>query len=511
MEYSLTISNKDVFDFYSKYGIDFEAMNVIIVDVLKQLVAGTDPTLNSAVASQLLSQISSLSQRVDTMSSVVSKNNEVVSKQHEDKMNEFRRQYIEDIKILFMTNNAEHIAPLMREVNSSFLDKTTILLHEMLPKGGDTKSIAEHMETVQSLIMERTSQLLSANLEHVSKTDPRFESLLLATEMRIDGKIASSEGRIEIQLTKTDAKMSEILQRTDGSFKEIKTICMNGNSASEQLHGHVSDILKKFENGSSKGAMSENITYSIILGLFPSAQIDLVSQEKETGDIMLVREGRPKILIENKDHETKNVTKLEVEKFIRDCEFQSCSGIMFAQHRGIANKYNFEVQIHKCNVLLYVHCVSFDVDKMKTAIDIVDQFKTRLDEINADQDGSFLVTKEQLDDMSKDYSQFVLQKLALTKVAKEGFDRTMSSIGDFQMPHLEKYLRSQVAFSSGTSSSSAAIASASASASTSTSNPGNACEFCKKIIPKSMSQHQRYCAAKKDFVPAIKLDVSIAI
>ena len=84
---------------------------------------------------------------------------------------------------------------------------------------------------------------------------------------------------------------------------------------------------------------------------------------KEKGDILFMRQGKPKILIENKDHDSCNVPKHDVEKFIRDCDIQNCCGIMLAQNTGITHKKNFEIQVNNGNVLLYVTNVNFDVDK----------------------------------------------------------------------------------------------------------------------------------------------------
>ena len=168
--------------------------------------------------------------------------------------------------------------------------------------------------------------------------------------------ISASETRVETRLNESDRKINE-----------IKEITNSNQSSQQQLQSNISEILKKFENGSTKGNMSENILYNILLSLFPCATIDHVGNElKETGDIVLIRNNKPKILIENKDHESKNVTKQEVDKFIRDCEIQKCSGVMFAQHRGICNKEHFELQIHNGSVLLYVHEVKFDKNIIKT-------------------------------------------------------------------------------------------------------------------------------------------------
>ena len=194
-------------------------------------------------------------------------------------------------------------------------------------------------------------------------------------------------------------------------------------------------------------------------------------------NIMIIRNNKPKILIENKDHDSKNVTKLEVEKFIRDCEIQDCCGIMFAQHKGIANKQNFELQINNGNVLLYVHEVNFDNDKIKIAIEIVENFKLKLDELNV-KDEDYTIDNDTLESINKEFIAFANQKSNMAKILKDFGDKMIYSINELKMPNLDKYLSSRFAFS--------------------TNQNENICKYCEKHIPKSLSQHYRYCQSKKD-------------
>jgi hypothetical protein len=199
---------------------------------------------------------------------------------------------------------------------------------------------------------------------------------------------------------------------------------------------------------------------------------------KETGDIILIRNNKPKILIENKDHDACNVPKHDVDKFIRDCEIQQCCGIMFSQNRGIANKENYELQINNGNILLYVHNVNFDNDKIKTAIEIVEQFKTKFDEINADNDICNIETSV-LEEINKEFNNYTSQKHSLLKLVKDFNEKINASINDLKMPSLEQFLSKHYA--------------------TSSNQGNNICKYCEKFIPKSLSQHYRYCIDKKNF------------
>jgi len=268
-------------------------------------------------------------------------------------------------------------------------------------------------------------------------------------------------------------------------MNEIKQIISENNSSKLTLQNNVTEMLKKFEKGSCKGNISEHVTYNILLSLFPCAQIDHVGNElKESGDIILIRNNKPKILIENKDHDSKNVPKHEVDKFIRDCEIQNCCGIMFSQHRGITNKQNYEIQINNSNVLLYVHEVNFDVDKIRTAIEIVECFKIKLDELDIKQEGSIIDT-DVLEEINKEFVNFVNQKYILVKLLKDYNEKMNSAINDVKMPNLEKFLSTRFAFSSN--------------------QTDNLCKYCEKFIPKSLLQHYRYCSAKKDYENGTKM------
>ena len=110
----------------------------------------------------------------------------------------------------------------------------------------------------------------------------------------------------------------------------------------------------------------------------------------------MTRMSKPKILIENKLW-SRSVVQAEVVKFIRDIDVQKCCGIFLSQNGKITTKENFEINIHNGNVLVYVHDVNNDPEKIKLAVDIVDHLKDKIDKYedsNNDQDN---ISKEMLE------------------------------------------------------------------------------------------------------------------
>jgi hypothetical protein len=470
--FQLSLSNKEVFEFYENSKLDFEHMNIVLMNILKTIISDLDSSVNSNMTSMLLEKFNALSNKIEGISTTVTNSHKDISHSVDIKFNEYRKEYIENIKQILTLNNTEHIAPLIKESNVSLLDKTSLIICDLIPKNQDilSKDINSHLKLFQSAVMTETNKLISSSLD--KKTiDDFLNNITLSmgqSHNTLLTLLTSSESRIENRLVETERKLNEI--------KEISTL---NNSTQQSLYTNVSEMLKKFEKGITKGTVSENIVYNILLSLYPCAQLDHVGgEQKETGDIMLIRNNKPKILIENKDHISMNVPKMDVEKFIRDCEIQNCSGVMFAQHRGIANKQNFELQLNNGNVLLYVHEVNFDKDKIKIAIDIIENFKIKIDE-TFNNDADCVIDKDTLNEINREFINYASQKNNMTKLLKDFNEKMNFSINELKIPSLEKFLSSKFA--------SASIQS------------DNICKYCEKPVQKSLVQHYRYCQAKKNF------------
>ena len=467
----LTIDNKEVFDFYEKHSLNFEQMNVLFCSILHNIITSTDKAFNHNMVDKLFENVNIIANKVNSIENIVNNHQNTVSSILNLKFNDYRKECMADLKLILSSNNIDHITPLIRETNANLIDKTTIIINELLPKNQEllSRDINTNFKLLQSTILNETSRFLSSSLDKKTIEDflNSINLNMSQSHNTLTNLISSSETRIESKMEVNDSKMNE-----------IKNIFSDNNNSQKLLQTSVNEMLKKFEKGIGKGTVSEHITYNILLTLFPCAQIDHVGDTKEMGDIILIRNGKPKILIENKDHESSNVPKQDVEKFIRDCDIQKCCGIMLAQNRGIANKRNFEIQINNGNVLLYVHEVNFDVDKIKTSIEIVEQFKFKLDEININNDNNYVIEHDTLEEINKEFNSYILQKHTMLKLIRDFNEKMNLSVNDLKMPCIEKFLSNNFA--------------------TSSTQGDKICTYCEKYIPKSMSSHHRYCFSKKD-------------
>jgi hypothetical protein len=215
-------------------------------------------------------------------------------------------------------------------------------------------------QRTESLIPKQNSDIEDKFKESIKSINQDAEKLLNSSinESSLNNFINQIELKLATALSNSQnsilQNISQQEQRLDQKISDIQEKTNSQNSSAQSLNTSVTEVLKKLENSSAKGKISENIIVNILHSLYPTAQIDHVGQTKETGDIIISRKDKPKILVENKDW-GKNVVQEEVKKFIHDIETQNCSGIFLSQNYGIANKENFEINIHDGNVLIYVH------------------------------------------------------------------------------------------------------------------------------------------------------------
>jgi hypothetical protein len=390
------------------------------------------------------------------------------------KLSDFKRDYIEDVKLILSTNVSDKIAPLIREQNSIMIDKTNLLLNDVLPKSNDqlSKQLGTTIREMQKMIADDTHKFLSS-----STVSPQsLQDFITSLDSKLTTSLQSSQAQTEKRI---DTSIREVKASSDANLGIIKELSCANQQITSTLAQSVSEVLKKMENSSVKGKISENILFNTLVSLYPCAQIDSVGTTKETGDIIISRKDRPRILVENKNWD-KNVVQEEVKKFMHDVEQQNCCGLFLAQNYGIANKEDFEINIHNGNVLVYIHQAKNDPDKIKIAVSIIDHLKMRLDQLTDDSGAVDMdtISKERLDNINQEYQAFVSQKLAMIRYVRDFQSKLCKMIEDVRLPSLEEHLSTRYA----------------------TSTSKYVCQFCDIFQAKNqqaLSAHHRGCAKKK--------------
>ena len=413
----MNIRNPRIIAFLKHPNLEPETIILRFIDIMESLHENMNNSMNNTMVIDMLDKLKQINTKIDSVSDRVNKITDDTQTQFTLKMAEFKKEYLAELNMVLTCNVSDKIAPLVKEQNEALFTKTNAMIQEVIPRNesfvsdGIEKMVSEFRESVNN----ETKAMLSNSIDKDT-----FTKYLSEFNNNMSGVISASQGLINDAISRSEEKLENKIDNIQPTIS---------------LHSSVGDLLKKFENSSAKGKMSENLLMNIIETLYPTAEIESVGQTKETGDIMMTRTRKPKILIENKLW-NRSVVQAEVAKFIRDVEMQGCCGVFLSQGGKITTKENFEINIHNGNVLVYVHDVNNDPDKIKLAVDIVDHLKCKLDEfymVNASDN----ISQEVLDYINAEYQNFVSSKTALIKLTKDFNKKLLKQIDDLKLPSLE--------------------------------------------------------------------------
>lgn len=248
--------------------------------------------------------------------------------------------------------------------------------------------------------------------------------------------------------------------------------CTNGiiveesivNNPIYDLHNSVSDILQTYISSSeeriqqnivnlkeliNKNAITPIISppiipiHTLLNRLYPTSEVVRVPIPNTHNNAMsnlymMNRDNCQKILIEN--HAMEHNIELEhIDKFIRHIEHYNCHGIFLSQHSGISSKPNYHIQCYNEFIVVFIHYVEYSPEKIKVAIDIIDNLSVKFNYYGLNKDG-YNIDKDILEEINKEYQYFVSQKEAIITVLREGQRKIISHIEGFKFPSLDKYL-----------------------------------------------------------------------
>jgi hypothetical protein len=184
---------------------------------------------------------------------------------------------------------------------------------------------------------------------------------------------------------------------------------------------------------------------TVLNKLYPTADVANTTATKASGDFVMKREDRPVIMIENKNYE-RNVNLEEVKKFLRDVTELRCSGIMISQFSGIASKPNGFIEVHDANVLVYLHNVDYSPEKIKMAVDVIDNLTAKLETIAAHEEQSgIVIRKDVLDRINEQFQFFMAQKETLLGIMRDSHKKIISQVEELRLPDLSAFLNDKYA------------------------------------------------------------------
>jgi hypothetical protein len=269
----------------------------------------------------------------------------------------------------------------------------------------------------------------------------------------------NQEGSLTEFITSFDQKYNAVMQniqqplytfftaseeRINKNIDALKETSTQSLVSKNKVLDDLGEFLGKYKGSSNKGKFGEQNLHSILNTLYSNAEIINTSGTKASGDFIMKRIDKPSILFENKDYDY-NIPKDEIAKFIRDVDTQNMHGIFSSQYSGIAFKQNFQIDINKGNVLVYIQHCEYSLDKIRIAVDIIDSLAVKLQDLNMDEDGN-TISKEILDEINQEYQGFITQKETMTTLLKDFTKKMNTQIEDIRLPCLDKYLSQKYAY-----------------------------------------------------------------
>ena len=475
-EYEIIVNNKKIHTFYQDHpNIDFERVNLMLIDFLDTLFNNVTSDLDSNINSQLLSYMSNNKQEIDNIKHSMTSLKETMSKMNIDNMNSIntqlsniKKEYIDDVRDVICNNNIktdEKLGILIEKNNSHLLDKTNILLNDIIPKNQERSNLQlySNIKDFHSKMNEEITKMFNSSNNDKSihtflaNFDNKYASMLQTIQQPLFSFFTASEDRI----TK--------------NIDFIKETSMNTQTAQKPILDELSEFLGKYNMSSNKGKYGEHNLCSILTSMFPSAEIQDTTGIKASGDFIVRRLDKPAILFENKEYKA-NIDKDEIAKFIRDIDTQNVNGVFISQYSGISFKQNYQIDIHKGNILVYLQNCEYSSDKIRIATDIIDSLSVKVQEMNIDDNNN--ISKEMLDDINEEYQSFILQKESLTTCLKDFQKKMNTQIESLKLPTLDKYLDTKYAY---------------------VKTRNFACDLCNSFIgssKQSISAHKRGCKKK---------------
>ena len=138
---SLTTKNKRIIQFFhERPNMDFETMMLKFIDIMEALHANMNSSLNNTMVSQILENLKTMQEKIETVSTNVNKIQSDTQIHFSLKMTEFKKEYIEDLKMILSCNVSERIEPMLKEQNAMLFEKTATMMSSVIPKSDEVMS-----------------------------------------------------------------------------------------------------------------------------------------------------------------------------------------------------------------------------------------------------------------------------------------------------------------------------------------------------------------------------------
>ena len=513
----LQTANSRILLFYNQHPtLDFEQVNLFLIDFLENLGKNIH-TPESGISAQLMQfmqhhqeQITEMKTSLGDLKSSVTKIQMDITDSLWSQFLNIKKEYVDEFKQIIINTQSNNpiLNTLLENNNRQLIERTTQIIEDIIPKSQNqyNQKIEASIDAFQKSILEDTHLLLKHNPiidnnnnslnEFMNTFEMKSKLMFQNLQQPIYSYISSSEERIHSNLASIkdlSIKTQHIQEKTAKDWKDFIQKS-SGNTESNNLENrHPNE--SGYHSGTFLSPLHRTQIHIILNRIFPTSEIVKIPRMILTTSIgtpalatqiyAVKRPNLPSIMVESKQGET-NVEATDIQLFIEQMKSQKMNGIMVSQHSGFMSKPNFFIECHDKYLVVFIHQMEFNMDKLKVAVDIIDQMTTKIKQfhaMNPDENGhtnsNEWIEKEVLDEINTEYQLFVSQKNAIILNLREGQRKVISQIEEFQFPSLDKYLSSKYTAPMPKN--------------------GHKCDLCKNFNAnnlKALAAHKRGCIRK---------------
>ena len=403
---NFVLTNKRAIQFFeSNPHLDFNQINELFVDCLEKLNHHLLDNKDHFQNSRILQQLSDKLDKIET-------NQSTQIHQNMDSLTQNVRDMIKSNQ----HDNEKSIQSLISVHNDLFLQKI------------DQITQNNHLDQYISQEFEKWSKNI---LEHTNISNFNKEELLQQVDSLLQSKYSdmdtSLRTRMECNHNTYSVLFTEILQKLN---KNVDTM------------DEVNHYFNKQNCSNTKGKHGETRLEIILANLFPTAEIKNTAGLTASGDFIINRKDKQNILIDTKDYDT-SVPIKEIEKILRDMEYTSCHGILISQNSGIAQKEDFEINIHNNLIVIFIHKANYNADKIQLAVNIIDHLQPIISK--KENQSMECISSECLARINKEYQDLVASKINIIQSIKKQQQDIISQIQKIDLPMLTDYLKDKFA------------------------------------------------------------------
>ena len=454
----LKITNPKIISFYqSNPHINFESINLVLIDILQQNnICKTDQIetvftcLEEPKIKEIETFLTNLNESMNRLIHIIS-----------SKFVTIKSEYILDFKSISTELNSRE---MLQNTNKLFFVKLWSLLSTInnLRFSNTNEKVKVMLSQFNKILSTNTEQIFTntnknRNIdEYIQNFESNSTHMIHAIVKLLSECVSSYDARVK-------SVIETIKRREDPSFSNYYKLIYELNDILHQLPN-------KIENMENTGAFEQLLSKT-----FSTASI---VKEPEENQYTLIREDKHDIFIEIHDIREHNISISDVKMFIKRAIEKNMNGILVSQYTGITSKPNYHIEIHNNIVVIFLHKMMYSPEMIQIATDMIDTLSSKLTDFCSFSENKYSIPKDILDNINREYQQFILQKETIVSAFKDHHKRLLAQLDDMRFSTLDKYLSTRYS---------------------SCKKQGYNCDLCNNFnvgTLKGLAAHKRGCVRK---------------